>query len=99
MNNVRANVGEWEWIDPSRIEAVCDLVTEAHRALESKAASSWGAGQRKAVEDTLDRARALMRELARLAEHSESAELAAGSSAAALERDDRSGSPTPSPPR
>ena len=69
MNNVRANAGEWEWVDSSSIEAVHDLVTEAHRALESKAASSWGAGQRKAIEETLDRAHALMRELARLADH------------------------------
>lgn len=67
MNKARANVGEWAWVDPSSIGTVYDLVREAHRALESEAASSWGAEQRKAMEDTLDRVRALMRELARLA--------------------------------
>ena len=67
MNKDRANRVEWEWIDPSRIEDVHDLVTVAHRALESRAASSWGTGQRKAIADKLDRVRAQMLELARLA--------------------------------
>ena len=67
MNKDRANRVEWEWIDPSRIEDVHDLVTVAHRALESRAASSLGAGQRKAIADKLDRVRAQMQELARLA--------------------------------
>jgi len=58
---------EWEWLDPSRIVDVNDLVTDAHRDLESRAASSWGAEQRKAIAGTLDRVRAQMRELARLA--------------------------------
>ena len=67
MNEAQASRVEWEWVDPSRIVDVHDLVTDAHRALESKAASSWGAEQRKAIADTLDRIGAQMRELARLA--------------------------------
>lgn len=67
MNEDRANGVEWEWIDPRRIEDVHDLVTVAHRALESRAASSLGTGQRRAIADRLERVRAQMQELARLA--------------------------------
>lgn len=67
MNEDRANRVEWEWIDPRRIEDVNDLVTVAHRALESRAASSLGTGQRRAIADKLERVRAQMQELARLA--------------------------------
>jgi hypothetical protein len=67
MNKDRANRVEWEWIDPRRIEDVNDLVTVAHRALESRAASSLGTGQRRAIADKLERVRAQMQELARLA--------------------------------
>jgi hypothetical protein len=67
MNKDRANRVEWEWIDPRRIEDVHDLVTVAHRALESRAASSLGTGQRRAIADRLERVRAQMQELARLA--------------------------------
>jgi hypothetical protein len=79
MTKERASLGERDahgslsarrGIDPSTIAAACDLVAEAHRALESRAASSWSAEQRKILEETLDRARALLRELARLADHS-----------------------------
>jgi hypothetical protein len=67
MNQGRAGGVEWELVDPSRIVDVHDLVTDAHRALKSKAASSWDAEHRKAIADTLDRVGAQMRELARLA--------------------------------
>jgi len=67
MNKDRANRVEWEWIDASTIEEVHDLVTDAHRALESRAASSLGSGQRRAIADKLERVRAQMQELARLA--------------------------------
>lgn len=67
MDKTRAGGVEWEWVDPSRIVDVHDLVTDAHRALRSRAASSWGPEQRKAIADTLDRVGAQMRELARLA--------------------------------
>lgn len=67
MNPTRANSAGWEWVEPSRIVAVHDLVTDAHRALESRAASSWGAERRRAMADTLDRVRAQMRELECLA--------------------------------
>lgn len=56
-------------VDPRSIETVYELVGEAHRALASGAASSWDAEERKAMEDTLDRVRALMRELAHVAGH------------------------------
>ena len=67
MNEAQASRAAWEWVDPSMIVDVHDLVTDAHRALESRAASSWGAEQQKAIADTLDRIGAQMRELARLA--------------------------------
>lgn len=67
MSRARTGRVEWEWVDPSRITDVHDLVTDAHRALKSRAASSWGAEQRKAIADTLDRVGSQMRELARLA--------------------------------
>jgi hypothetical protein len=65
MNEAQANRVEWEWIDPRKVVDVQDLVTDAHRALESTA-RSWDAEQRQAVADTLDRVRAQMQELARL---------------------------------
>lgn len=62
-----ASSGEWEWVDPSTIVAVTELVRDVRRELESKAASSWGVEHRKTVEDMLARVTALMRELAHLA--------------------------------
>jgi hypothetical protein len=67
MNELRADDGEWGVVDPRSIETVYDLVREAQQALASGAASSWSADERKAMEHTLDRVRALMQELAHVA--------------------------------
>lgn len=67
MNEAAAHTVEGERVDPGMIVAVNNLVTDARRALDSGAGKSWGADQRRALEDTLDRVRALMRELASLA--------------------------------
>jgi hypothetical protein len=64
--NAQVDVEQWGRVDPDTIVAVNDLVTDAFRILDS-AATSWGAGRRSAMEDMLERVRALMRELAWLA--------------------------------
>lgn len=68
MTNAWTNAEQWERVDLSMIVAVNDLVTDAYRILDS-AATAWGAERRGAMEDTLERVRALMRELAWLADN------------------------------
>lgn len=82
MRRGRANLEEL-YVDPRMISAVNDLVTDAHCALAERAASSWPAEQREAIEDTLERVRALMRELAQLAGYED------GTDATKLELPDR----------
>ena len=62
-----ASSAEWEWVDPSAIVAVQDLVRDVQDALVSQATNSWSVERREAVEDMLDRLTVLMRDLARLA--------------------------------